>query len=56
MAYFASSEDWKLTGPSRSQRREPLSIFPIPGMATRISSRKLNPNSPPQTQGFRSAR
>ena len=44
-AYFASSDGWKLTGPMRSQRREPLSIRPTPGIATRMSSTMLTSSS-----------
>ena len=53
-AYFASSDGWKLTGPTRSQRREPFSIRPIPGMATRISRAMLNSSSVVLIWGFAS--
>ena len=50
--YFASSEGWKLTGPRRSQRREPLSILPMPGTATSARSRRLNRSRLLLTIGF----
>ena len=55
-AYFASSDGWKLTGPMRSQRREPLSIRPTPGIATRISSTMLTSSSVVLIWGFASMR
>ena len=36
-AYLASSPGWKLSPPSISHRREPLTDVPTPGMATRIN-------------------
>ena len=49
---FAISEGCMLSGPMYSQRREPLTSLPMPGIATSASSTKLITSIPPTMYGF----
>ena len=44
-ANLASSDGWKLMGPSASQRRAPLTTLPTPGTSTTISISRAAPKS-----------